>query len=161
MVGDAHDEADDVLDHDQRHAALVADAAQQAIELLHPGDRQPDRRLVEQHDLRVVDQRARDLDDALLAERERVARPVGELRKAHVVERLHGARAHDAFFLPHAARAERAGEEPARSHQVHAGHHVLEHAHAGEKLRRLERAAQSARGNQVGLETDQALPVEQ
>src|SRR5690349_6882863 len=61
LVAYPHDQADDVLDQNERHALLVADAPQQHIELCEPVGAEADGRLVEQDYGRLADQRARDL----------------------------------------------------------------------------------------------------
>src|SRR5437764_658442 len=60
-VANIHDKPDHVLDQDERHTFLVADPAQQRIELRQTIDAEPDRRLIEQDDLRISDQGASDL----------------------------------------------------------------------------------------------------
>ena len=132
---------------------LVADAAQEAVELLDSLDAQPHRRLVEQARLRVADQRARDLDDALLAEGQRGRRPVGELRQADEVERFARARRDPASSARMRARPERRAEE-ARSSLRRCRPVIMFSStrHAGEKLRGLEGARSPQRGDPVGLE---------
>ena len=74
-VGEAHDELHVVLDQQHRHA-LALQLAQQRGELLLLEIAQARSRLVEQQQRRVGRQRARDLDDALLAERQAAGRVV-------------------------------------------------------------------------------------
>ena len=112
-VADIHDEPDDVLDQDERDALLIADPAQQRVELGEPIDAQSHGGLVEQNDLRIADQRAGDLDHALLAEGQCSRGPIREVRHADEMQcaaRLL-LRAH--FLLAPATQAE-AGAEKAR-----------------------------------------------
>src|SRR5262249_31982522 len=133
-IGNSHDQSDYVLDHDERNALLVADAAQELIELGHPVHAQPNRRFVQQHDLGIADEGARDFDDALLTERQGAGRTVGELREANKVERDPGTSGQFGLFLAHAPGVKRCSDQPGAAAQVKAGHHVLEHRHACEKL---------------------------
>src|SRR5215470_9751218 len=73
-----HHEPDHVFDHHERDAALVTDTPEQDVELGNARRAQADCWLIEQHDFRIADERARDLDDALLAERQRGARAAGD-----------------------------------------------------------------------------------
>src|SRR6186997_3635589 len=71
-----------MLNQDECDALLIADPAQERVELGQAVDAEPDRGLVEQHDLWIADQRASDLDHALLSEGERRRRPIREVRHA-------------------------------------------------------------------------------
>src|ERR1700733_14974514 len=68
LIGNAHDEPNDMFYHDDRHTPLVADLAKEPLEFGYTIDRKPDRRLVEQHNFGVADKCPRDLNNPLLTE---------------------------------------------------------------------------------------------
>src|SRR5581483_1117637 len=160
LVAHVHDQADDVLDEDERHAFLVADAAQQRVELGEAVGGEADGRLVHEHDRRLADQRARDLHHALLAEGERGGRPVGELGHAHEGEGVQRRLLHLRLLAAAALEVEARADEARMRLAVEPGHHVLEHRHAAEELRGLEGAAQAQTGDGAGLAADHGGAVE-
>ena len=105
------------------------------------------RRLVEQQQLRLGDQRARELDPLERPERQPRRRPSGDVGDPDVVEDLARAAADGA-----AAKRPRAG--------VRADEHVVEHRHRAEQLDVLERARDPATNDAVRRRAQQALAVE-
>ena len=81
-----------LLDHQDRDA-FCAQVLQDAEGLLHQQRRQPDRRLVDQHELRLEQQAARDLEQLLLAARQRGGLRAGLASK-------HGEALHQRFDAP-------------------------------------------------------------
>src|SRR6266446_206676 len=155
LIADIHHQADDVLDEDQRHALLIADAPQQRVELGDPVDAQSDGRLVEEHDLRLADQRARNLDHALLAERQIGCGPVRKLGHADELERAPCDFRGFGLLRPVAPEVEPSAQEIAAGAAVKSGHQVLEHRHAAKELRGLEGTAQSEAGDLARLTVQQ------
>src|SRR5262245_28728346 len=111
-IGNSHDQTDHVLDHDERDPLLVANAAQKLIELGHPVHAQPNRGFVKQHDLGIANERTRDFDDALLAERQCAGRAVGQLGEADKVQRTPGTSSQFSLLRAHAPGVERSSEQP-------------------------------------------------
>ena len=99
VVGDGHHHVDVVLDQDDRDAA-VREQADQRLETLDLAVREARGRLVEQQEPRLERERARDLEPALVAERQiarLLRRVVGE---ADEVEQLARLRAEARSSLP-------------------------------------------------------------
>ena len=84
-VGEIHDEAHVVLHQQHRHAA-VAQLPQQGREPLLLHVPQAGGRLVEQQQHRIDAERARDLDDALLAERQAAGELVDLVAEADALD---------------------------------------------------------------------------
>ena len=110
----------------------------------------PGHRLVEEHELRVLDERPSELDPLL--------DPVGQIghvgvamaREVEEVDDLLDALALR-LLLPDGSREEEhAPEDPGLAVQVAADHQVLEHGHAPEKGEVLERAADAEPAPPVG-----------
>ena len=70
LVGDAHHQVHVMLDQQDAELELLADAPQQLRQLIHLAVIEPARRLVQHQQLRLADQRARQLDALLRAERQ-------------------------------------------------------------------------------------------
>src|ERR1700731_1823804 len=68
LIGNAHDEPNDVLNHDNRHTSLVADLPKKSIEFSDAIDRKPNRGLVEQDNFRLADECPCDFNNSLLTE---------------------------------------------------------------------------------------------
>src|SRR5213593_264495 len=159
-IRDIHDQADHVLDQQDGHATLVADAAHEPVDLGDAVEAQAHRGLVEQEHARLADQRARDLDHPLLAERELGGQPVLEPLHPHEGENVAAAGGRCGFRLAQAAAPEGRGEHVLAEAAVQAGHHVLEDGHAAEELRGLEGAAEAARRDRARLLADERHAVE-
>src|SRR5437016_5312533 len=129
-VANIHDQPDDVLDENEGHTLLVADPAQQLIELRQTVDAESDGRLVEQDDLRVPDQGARDLDNPLLPERQCRRRPVREIRHAHELQRAARFIFGSHLLLAPSTQSKTRAQEAGRGLAMEAGHQVLEDRHA-------------------------------
>ena len=115
---------------------------QQRGEILLLEIAQAGRRLVEEQQHGIGGERARDFDDALLAERQAARRVVKVRGEAHARNRARslGARAR---FLGAIERKRRADDACAAA-QVRAQRDVVEHAHPRHELHVLERAADAA-----------------
>ena len=87
VVGHGHHHLDVVLDQDHRDAA-VGEQADQRLEVLDLAVGQARRRLVEQQQLRPQRQRARDLEPALVAERQVARLLLGIVGEADEVQQL-------------------------------------------------------------------------
>src|SRR5262249_39658322 len=125
-IDQGNEGVNDVLDPDDRHAgaADVADQVDQrgALVLGEPaGD------LVEQQDARLGRERARELEPLAVEQRERAGAPVGLVGEPAAADQLDAAGIDLALAV---AAAERGRH-----------HEILEHGHAAERLRDLERAA--------------------
>src|SRR5688572_14172832 len=136
-AGERQQEAHVVLDQQHRDAALrdAADDAGQAVEL---GRREPRRRLVEQDDARLAGKRARDLEQAALAERQRADVGVAQPGEADEFDQLFGAPA-----LPLLFQFSSTNDQPCETTAkpgVRPHHHVLQHRHAAERPVVLEGA---------------------
>ena len=95
MVGDGHHHVDVMLDQDDRDAA-VRQQADQRLQTLDLAMRQTRRRLVEQQQPWLERERARDLEPALVAERQiarLLRRVVGETDEVEQLARLRAERA--------------------------------------------------------------------
>ena len=119
-IGEPHDEVHVVLDEQDRHA-LGLQRAQQPRELLLFEIAQARGGLVEQQQRGIGGERARDLDDALLAERQAARGVEHVLAKTHArdrARRLGRVRASSARSSlqrrPHDARRRRAGRRRSR-----------------------------------------------
>src|SRR5688572_10358465 len=133
-AGERQQEAHVVLDQQNRDAALgdTADDAGQAVEL---GRREPRRGLIEQDDTRLAGERARDLEQAALAERQRADVGVAQPGEADEFDQLFGAPALCSLFVRSLPREEIRAEARMSPH-----HHVLQHRHAAERPVVLEGA---------------------
>ena len=152
-----------VLDDQDRHPELVAQAGDQLGHLVgllrvHAGGG-----LVEQQQLRLGGERAGDLQPAPVGVREAVGRlipPVTGQALPEEGQHLLGAGAHLSLLAPGAGQAkdrlERSGPRPA----VRRRHHVLDHRHVEEQAQALERARDPQPGDLVGLAAEQRLPEE-
>ena len=138
------DEPHVVLDQEDRHAA-IADAPDQLDQLALLARVHPGRRFVEQQQLRLARERARDLEPAL--------HPVGQVARVLLGDALEPDEAQQfARALAHAplfgalraacAAASRAAF--ARMPRVLAGHHVVERRHEREQPDVLKRARDAA-----------------
>ena len=99
---------------------------------------QSGRRLVEQQQHRVGAERARDLDDALLAERERARGLVDLVGEADALDLARGFG--EQLRLVGAVEAEHAGERAGMAAQMRADRDVFQHGHVGHQLHMLEGA---------------------
>ena len=86
-----------VLDQ-QDGDAVCRDAADHRGDALGLGERQARRRLVEEHELRLAGERARDLEQPPLAERELLDRCLAQLAQADELDQLLGTAAQSGFL---------------------------------------------------------------
>ena len=91
VVADALDLAEQVAGHDDGDAELVAGAADEVEHLIAAGRVEPVRGLVEEQELRVVDERLGQLDALLHARRVAAHGPVALLEEADVAQHVGGA----------------------------------------------------------------------
>ncbi len=105
-------------------------------------------RLVEQQQHGIEAERAGDLDDAQLAEREAAGRPVHDLRQPHALD-LAGRLVEQARLLARDRGAPGWRKVPLVPAQVGAQGHVLEHAHVGLHIDMLEGARDAAAGHEL------------
>ena len=141
-VGKAHDKIHVVLD--QQHAdALAADFAQQPRQRLLFADAQAGRRLVEQQQHRIEAERARDLDQPQLAQRQRAGRLERDIGEADAVELTLRVGEQQRFLG--AIEVEDRAQQPGAAAQMRAERDVLDHAHVGDDLDMLEGAAEAER----------------
>src|ERR1700682_1331959 len=159
-VGDLHHEPDHVLDEQDGDAALIPDAAQERIDLRHPHHAEADGRLVEKEHLGLAHESAGDLDEALLAEGELGAEPVGHGLHPDEAQQLAGFGRGLRLLGAHAAQAEGGRERPGAQVTVQPGHDVLEHGHVPEELTRLEGAPQAPRGDLAEAQAHERLAVQ-
>ena len=103
--------------------------------------------LVEQQQPRLRGERARDLEQALLAVGQRVGAHVGLRGEAHEGEQLARLGADALFLLAHPARTQQRGADRASGDQMEADLHVLVDGQVLEQLHQLIGAHQPARGD--------------
>ena len=114
--------------------------------------------LVEQQQQRIGGKRARDLDDALLAERQ-AARGIVEVRRqADPRNRARRLRIRARFLGP--VEPQRRADDARSAAQVRAQRHVVEHGHPRHELHVLERAADAAACDRVRLAAGDRLAAE-
>ncbi len=140
-VDQIHHELHVVLDQQDAHP-LVAQPAQQLGERLFFRVSQPGRRLVHQHQHRIGAQRARDLDDALLAQRQAPGRFVQVIAQADAIELARGFGQQPALLG--ALGVQHRGDRSARAAQVRADRDVLDHRHRAHQVHVLESPAHPA-----------------
>ena len=95
-------------------------------------------RLVQQQQQRIDAQRARDLDDALLAERQAACQLVDLVAEADALDLARGLRQQSCLIG--AVEPEHAGERAGMAAQMRADRDVLQHGHVGHQLDVLEGA---------------------
>ena len=133
LVADPEHEAHVVVD-EQHRLAGVDEAPEPAAELLALVRVEPGRRLVEAHDARLRDERARDADELALALRERVRQLVRNRLEPEQLERGGD------LALAAVGRRHRLADEPPDGRAVRGDEEVLAHGEVVEELDRLPRA---------------------
>jgi hypothetical protein len=139
-VGDAHDDAHVMLDEQHGEPLLLAQPADERREVRRLLRVHARRRLVEQEQLRLRRERARDLEAALVAVREVLPDLVVLAAKPRELEQLARTLPRLALLAPHARRPRDRAEEIALESHVHADEHVLERSHVLKETDVLERA---------------------
>ena len=129
-------------DEQDRVARLLEEPQEVLLHQLARHGVEPAERLVHQHDLRVVDERAGELAAPLHA--------TGELRRILVLEPL------ESDLLQEPARL-LSGLAPVHAPHVGTEHHVLERGHPGEQRRFLEHDEAVAPGSLDALPVDEDL----
>src|SRR6266849_1743978 len=130
-VGQIHHKSHVVFHQQHRHAA-VAQLTQQACEPLLFHMAQSRGRLVQQQQDRVDAQRAGDLNDALLAERQAAGEGVDLVAEADALDLAR--RFRQQLCLVSAVEAEHAGEGACMATQMRANRDVFQHAHIRHQL---------------------------
>ena len=136
-VGQIHHKSHVVLHQQHRHAA-VAQLPQQRGELLLFHVPQSGGGLVEQQQHRIDAQRARDLDDALLAERQAAGQLIDLVGEADALDLAR--RFRQQFGLIGAVEPEHAGDRAGMAAQMRADRDVFQHGHVRHQLDVLEGA---------------------
>ena len=146
-----------MLDEQDAHA-LAAQAPQQIGERLLFGVAQARRGLVEQQEHRVGRQRARDLDQALLAQRQAARGFVQVLGQSHALDLASGL-GQEARFLG-AVDAQHRLHRVLAPAQVRADRDVLEHRHGADQVHVLEGARDAAARDLRGAQAVDVLAAE-
>ena len=144
VVGDPHDEVHVVLDEEHGELEVVADLLDEHAELRHLLVVQPARRLVEEEQARLGDERPRELDALLGPVRQRSSGEERPLAQADDVERL-----------------ERLGLSHLPAPPVGADQHVLENGHGPEELDVLERPRDALADDLEGRLLEERRALEQ
>ena len=113
-----------------------------------------------QDDLRLADQRARDLDQALLAEGEGGGLAIGELGHADEGQGAPRRFLHPGLLAAAPLEIEPGAEEAGAVAAMQTRHHVLEDGHAAKQLGGLERASKPPLRDGAGFEADDGGTVE-
>src|SRR5690606_37597164 len=148
-VAQAHHQRHVVLDEQEGDAALAVELLDLLADLAHQRGVHARARLVEQHDLGVGHQRARQLQQLLLAARHGAGRLVGHVRQLHEVEHLARLLAQLALLGAHGAGAEHGVPEALAELPLRHEHEVLHHGHALVLAGDLEGARQALAEDQV------------
>ncbi len=148
-VRDAHHHPHVVLD--QQHGdAAVAHLADELHQLDGLGRVHARRRLVEQQELGLGGEGARDLEPPLMSVRQVAGEVVAVVVELDELEQLVRALARLAPLAPEQRRAQHDVPEAGLELGVHPHQHVLEHRHLREQPDVLERARDPRRGDHVG-----------
>jgi hypothetical protein len=146
-----------VLDEQERQVALVVQAAHERGDLLALADAHPGDGLVEQHQLGLHRERARDLDALADAEREDADGVAGMVGKPCEREGLQRRGSMQALLATGRAEPHAAAQRPRPHQMVAPDQHVLERRQVPEETEILEgageadaREAPSAQAEQVG-----------
>ena len=148
-LGDVHHDLHVVLDEHERDVELVARGEDEGGHVLLLVDGHAGHRLVEQQQLRLLRQRAPELDALLQPVGEVVDALVAQVRDLQQREDLLGALALDDLVGDHVRQPQQPREHAAAAAQVAPGHDVLDHGQPAEQRRRLERARQPEPGDLV------------
>src|SRR5262249_15953974 len=159
-IGDLHDHAHVVLDQDDGEVEIGDEAAQQPHEraclaLGHAGGR-----LVQQQELGLGGQRARQLEPPAVTIRKVARDDIRVGLKANAVEQAEGAR-RQLRLGPAEARVVREDvPQTERDARVHPDQNVLEGGHVGEEPDVLERPANAESRDLVGAQAEERLTAE-
>ena len=157
-MGDVHDDAHVVLDHDHRHPELLVQVDDVARHVLLLFEVHAGHRLVEQDQLGLERHRARQLDALAQAVGQRAGDRLAHRLQVEEVDDLLDLAAMRELLAPRAGEPiERAGEEIVAQQVMAPDHDVVEHGHMVEQREVLEGAADAERGARVGLEPRDVL----
>ena len=159
-IGDVHDHAHVVLDHQHRELLFVSELVDEGREVrrllrVHPGSR-----LVEQQQLRLRRERASNLESALVAVGEIAGDLVVLVAQAAELQQLAAAIARTLFLATDARCADDRYQDPAFEPRVHTHHDVLERGHVLEQADVLERPADATLSDRVRRAACHVLAVE-
>ena len=149
LVGDAHHQAHVVLDQKHGDAQPVADVADQLAERVHFLVIEAARRLVQQQQLGLAGECARQLDALLRAEGKVGHALVGRRLQAEERDQLARLFGRDSLLARHPRQAQRIGKETAPGAAVAAQHHIVLDRHGAEQRQVLEGASDARCGDAV------------
>src|SRR5262249_22786368 len=122
---------------------LVLDAQDEARQILALVAVEAGGGLVEQEELRLERERAREADDLADAERQAGDRRVAIARELERVDDLFDRFPVAHLLAPHARQKQHLGERMGSDARMPAGEQIVEHRHGGEQLAVLERAGEA------------------
>ena len=158
-VRDRHDELHHVLDQHDRDALRAREVDQQRVERRDLAVAQAGRRLVEQQQLRLRGERAREVEHLLMPEIELLGRRVAIANEAGALEQRVGLG--ERIALCGGALGGRRERKIAGHARRHSDQHVLQHGQAAAELDVLERARDAACRDAVRRYLQQRLAFEQ
>src|SRR6185437_15203831 len=133
LVRYAHHQAHVMLDQQDAELELLADRDQQRGQLVHLAVVEAARRLVEQQQLRLANQRPRQLDPLLRAEGQRRHRHVGHILEVQQVQQAMKLLVRPTLLGPHDRQAQGVADEARMRKVVAADQHVVAHAQGAEQ----------------------------
>ena len=139
MVGDRHHQAHVMFDQQHGHLALVANAADQVAEHMDFLVVEAAGGLVEQQDLRIGGQRARQLDALLGAERQAGNRDMGDVFEVEIAEDFVDALVERGLAAADPGQFQRVADDVAVGAGMGADPDVVEHRKIGKQARRSGR----------------------
>ena len=140
---------------------MRADALQQLRQVIHLAVVQPAGRLVQHQQLRPADQRARQFDALLRAERQAAGQVPATSSQIEQIQQIVQPRDRDRVLPPHHRQAQRIGDEAGAAEMMRADQDVVAHAHAAEQRDVLEGAADAQAGHAVARQVLQRAALEQ
>jgi hypothetical protein len=150
-----------MLDQQDGHVAVVADPADQVAEHVDFLVIEAAGGLVEQQDLRLGRQRARQLDALLGTERQAGHHGVGDAVEVEIADDLVDLLVEFGFAAADPAEIQRVGDDVAVGAGMGADPDVVEHREIGEKCHVLKGAADADFGDLVGRARQDALAFHQ
>ena len=150
-----------MFDQQHGHLALVADPADQVAEHVDFLVVEAAGRLVEQQDLRIGRQRARQLDAFLGAERQAGNRDMGDVFEVEIAEDFVDALVELGLAAAHPGQFQRVADDVAVGAGMGADPDVVEHREIGEQRDVLEGAADADFGDPVRRPLQDALALHQ
>ena len=161
MVGDRHHEAHVMLDQQHGHVAVVANPADQVAEHVDFLVVEAAGGLVEQQDLRLGSQRARQFDALLGAERQAGNHGVGDVVEVEIADDLVDALVELGLAAADPGQSQRVADDVAVGAGMGADPDVVEHRKVGKQRDVLEGAADADFGDPVRRARQDALAFHQ